>query len=165
MALLEQPVEAIYTHTVGTGCSLKYSSPGKFQPKKQGKTRRKTWLHIDKRNAQKRGAKKWGGWIDRGGITGKHNRHGDVRWEKETEGEVKLKLSFRCGYSSITVLGQTIFADRGTANEKNNNLEQLFKIFFNWDEVSGMREREKGERWRERERERGKSTVEQICII
>ncbi len=26
----------IYTHTVGTGCSLKYSSPGKFQPKKQG---------------------------------------------------------------------------------------------------------------------------------
>lgn len=37
MALLEQPVEAIYTHTVGTGCSLKYSSPGKFHPKKQGK--------------------------------------------------------------------------------------------------------------------------------
>lgn len=37
MALLEQPVEAIYTHTVGTGCSLKYSSPGKLQPKKQGK--------------------------------------------------------------------------------------------------------------------------------
>lgn len=41
MALLEQPVEAIYTHTVGTGCSLKYSSQGKFQPKKQGKQEEK----------------------------------------------------------------------------------------------------------------------------
>lgn len=41
MALLEQPVEAIYTHTVGTGSSLKYSSPGKFQPKKQGEQEEK----------------------------------------------------------------------------------------------------------------------------
>lgn len=34
----------IYTRTVGTGSSLKYSSPGKFQPQKQGKgeRRRKT---------------------------------------------------------------------------------------------------------------------------
>lgn len=41
MALSEQPVETIYTHTVGTGGSLKYTSPGKFQPKKQAKQEEK----------------------------------------------------------------------------------------------------------------------------
>lgn len=67
MALLEQPVEAIYTHTVGRGCSLKYSSPGKFQPKKQRKhkekrdyiliremRRRKAWRNEGGMNRQRR---------------------------------------------------------------------------------------------------------------
>lgn len=31
----------IYTHTVGSGCSLKYSSQGKFQPKKTGQPEEK----------------------------------------------------------------------------------------------------------------------------
>lgn len=41
MVLLEQPGETIYTRTVGAACSLKYSSPGKFQPKRQGKQEEK----------------------------------------------------------------------------------------------------------------------------
>jgi len=51
MALLRQPVEAIYTHTVD--CTVKYNSQGKFHPKKPRETRRRVWLHTDKGNLQK----------------------------------------------------------------------------------------------------------------
>lgn len=75
------------------------------------------------------------------------------------ETEVELKLSFRCGYSSISVLSQTIFADRETATtttttKKNNSPRQLFKTAFEmifWMIVC-VREKEK-------------STMEQISII
>lgn len=54
MALLKQPVAAIYTHTVGMGCSLKYSSQGKFQPKELGKPEE----NVIVRNPEKQRMKK-----------------------------------------------------------------------------------------------------------
>lgn len=54
MALLEQPVAAIYTQTVGTACSLKCSSPGKIQTKKHRKREEKRDYKLI-RDAQRRG--------------------------------------------------------------------------------------------------------------
>lgn len=60
MALLERPVGTIYT--VGTGCSLKYSSPGKFrQPTPPHKKKRKCEYVLIKRKAQKPRVRRFSG--------------------------------------------------------------------------------------------------------
>lgn len=116
----------IYTYCRARAAPLSTAHQGSFSPQKTGETRRKTWLHIDKRNALRPGMKLWCGWL--GGKTRIRNRHGDVRWERETEGEVKLKLSFRFGYSSVTALRpKLLFFWQGNCNKKSNFLETTFQ--------------------------------------
>lgn len=51
--------------------------------------------------------------------------------DRGRETEVKLKLSFRCDYSSITVLGQTIFLLTGKLQQKKQQPGTTFQdVFF-----------------------------------
>lgn len=108
----------IHTHTVGTGCSLKYSSPGKFQPKKQGKHKEKCDKILIREMHGSKLCRRERGWIDRGGKTRKQNHHGDVRSEREKEREGKLKLTFSLQLLVYHHSWPIYFSWQGNCNKK-----------------------------------------------
>lgn len=153
MALLEQPVAAIYTQTVGTSCSLKYNTPGKIQPKKQRKREEKP-DYILIRNAQMWGVKERGrGWQDRGGKTRKQKPSRRCKMRKRDRERSGAKIIFLPRILVYHCSRPNYFCWQGRWKKKEtittwNNFHHVVLI-------ETLRELRK--RWRE--------AREQICII